>query len=432
MRSPIARRPRMPRSRRYARQARSVGVCGRFSRRARAGGGGAGGSGPARRTLRHARARGRSARRQAIRAGDARGVSRGLRRKRPQRRARRTRHAAGDARAELRANRVLWNARFRAHAAVSQLSRSIRRPRARWSRSRAASPSKRRANGVTVNVVAPGDIREKELERAQAIAPRREKPARAPGKLRRRRGRRAILHRAGTRFRHGHRDRSHRRPANRRGIIPGQTYARLVSTASMASDERSEHQAFALPGARPHFGPDKVVEVEQIDLHVTPDFETESLDGVCTLTVRALDEPVSRLTLDAVDLEISRVEPSASFSARDGKLEIVFETPIPAGERASVRGDLSGVEAPPRFVLHQTDGRTPGKGRARLDAEPGSVRAVLVPVLRLPAREADARRRRSSFRRACSRWATASWWNGGTRTGARSSAIARTYRTAPT
>ncbi len=102
----------------------------------------------------------------------------------------------------------------------------------------------------------------------------------------------------------------------------------------MASDERSEHQAFALPGARPHFGPDKVVEVERIDLHVTPDFETESLDGVCTLTVRALDEPVSRLTLDAVDLEISRVEPSASFSARDGKLEIVFEKPIPAGERA--------------------------------------------------------------------------------------------------
>ncbi|MFZ1018294.1 MAG: M1 family metallopeptidase, partial [Candidatus Cybelea sp.] len=91
-----------------------------------------------------------------------------------------------------------------------------------------------------------------------------------------------------------------------------------------------------MPGARPHFGPDKVVEVEQIDLHVTPDFETESLDGVCTLTVRALDEPVSRLTLDAVDLEISRVEPSASFNARDGKLEIVFEKPIPAGERASV------------------------------------------------------------------------------------------------
>ncbi|HXB84169.1 MAG TPA: hypothetical protein VNU22_12540, partial [Candidatus Acidoferrum sp.] len=74
----------------------------------------------------------------------------------------------------------------------------------------------------------------------------------------------------------------------------------------MLRDDRDEHQAFALPGARAHYGPDKVVAVEHIDLHVTPDFENESLDGVCTLTVRALDEPVSRLTLDAVDLEILR------------------------------------------------------------------------------------------------------------------------------
>jgi aminopeptidase N len=103
----------------------------------------------------------------------------------------------------------------------------------------------------------------------------------------------------------------------------------------MASDEQSEHLPFALPGARPQFGPDKTVEVEQIDLHVTPDFATESLDGVCTLTVRALDEPVSRLTLDSVDLEISEVKPAASFSAHDGKLEIVFEQPIAPGERAS-------------------------------------------------------------------------------------------------
>ncbi len=89
----------------------------------------------------------------------------------------------------------------------------------------------------------------------------------------------------------------------------------------MTRDDREEHQAFALPGSRPHYGPDKIVEVEHIDLHLTPDLENERLDGVCTLTVRALDEPVSRLVLDAVDLEVSRVEPSARFSQRDGKLD---------------------------------------------------------------------------------------------------------------
>jgi aminopeptidase N len=104
----------------------------------------------------------------------------------------------------------------------------------------------------------------------------------------------------------------------------------------MTRDDTGEHRAFALPGARPHYGPDKVVAVEHIDLHLTPNFESESLDGVCTLTVRALDEPVSRLTLDAVDLEISRVEPAAGFALRDGKLEVEFAEPLRPGERTAI------------------------------------------------------------------------------------------------
>jgi aminopeptidase N len=100
-------------------------------------------------------------------------------------------------------------------------------------------------------------------------------------------------------------------------------------------DETNEHQAFALPGARPHYGPDKVVAVEHIDLHLTPDFARESLEGICTTTVRAFDEPVARLTLDAVDLEISRVEGAARFTSHDGKLDVEFEPPIAPGERAT-------------------------------------------------------------------------------------------------
>jgi aminopeptidase N len=105
-------------------------------------------------------------------------------------------------------------------------------------------------------------------------------------------------------------------------------------------DETKEQQTFALPGARPQYGPDKLVAVEHIDLHLTPDFDTESLDGVCTMTVRAIDEAVARLTLDAVDLEILRVEQQPNsqkpqalrFATRQDELDIEFEPAISPGE----------------------------------------------------------------------------------------------------
>ena len=113
----------------------------------------------------------------------------------------------------------------------------------------------------------------------------------------------------------------------------------------ISRDDTDVHRAFALPGSRAHYGPDKVVAVEHIDLFLTPDLERETLDGVCTTTVRALDEAVERLVLDAVDLDVSAVERRTAAGAadsvaqryvrRNGKLEIEFEPPIPAGERAT-------------------------------------------------------------------------------------------------
>jgi aminopeptidase N len=103
-------------------------------------------------------------------------------------------------------------------------------------------------------------------------------------------------------------------------------------------DDTSDHRAFALPGSRPHYGPDKIVAVEEIALDLKPDLEKERLDGTCTTTVRALDEEVKRLVLDAVDLDVSAVVRNGRpqrFLRRNGKLEIEFEPPIAAGDRAT-------------------------------------------------------------------------------------------------
>ncbi|PZR58929.1 MAG: hypothetical protein DLM50_02515 [Candidatus Meridianibacter frigidus] len=100
-------------------------------------------------------------------------------------------------------------------------------------------------------------------------------------------------------------------------------------------DEKPKHRRFDLPGAFPRYGPDKLVDVVHIDLYLEPDLPARTLSGICTTTVRGLDEPVSRLELDAVDLEVSSVARQSAalpFECHDQKLGITFDPPIAAGE----------------------------------------------------------------------------------------------------
>lgn len=105
-------------------------------------------------------------------------------------------------------------------------------------------------------------------------------------------------------------------------------------------DDKDGHRAFALPGARYQYGPDKLVDVLHIDLRLEPDLERRTLDGICTTTVRAYDEPVVRLVLDAVDMQIEAVErdgKALAFARRDDALEIAFEPAIAPREETSFR-----------------------------------------------------------------------------------------------
>ncbi|HEV2261987.1 MAG TPA: M1 family aminopeptidase [Candidatus Rubrimentiphilum sp.] len=104
----------------------------------------------------------------------------------------------------------------------------------------------------------------------------------------------------------------------------------------MISDEVIERRPFALPGSSLQYGPDRPVKVEHIDLHLTPDLERRHLDATCTLTVRALDEPVTSLRLDAVDLAIEKIECNSAaleFVSEPARLEVRFATPIAPGEQ---------------------------------------------------------------------------------------------------
>ncbi len=102
--------------------------------------------------------------------------------------------------------------------------------------------------------------------------------------------------------------------------------------------EESGHRPFALPGASARYGPDKLVDVVHIDLHLVPDLDNAILDGICTTTVQALDEAVSSLVLDAVDFEVKSVERDGKalrFTRRARALEVFFDPALQPEERTT-------------------------------------------------------------------------------------------------
>jgi aminopeptidase N len=113
----------------------------------------------------------------------------------------------------------------------------------------------------------------------------------------------------------------------------------------------SDHRPFALPGARPQYGPDKHVDVSHIDLHLTPDLEAKTLAGVCTTTVRAVEERVTSLRLDAIDLVVLAVRDAAgrplAFRSAAESLTIEVAQPLLAGDVTSFAVEYR-VERPRR------------------------------------------------------------------------------------
>jgi aminopeptidase N len=122
----------------------------------------------------------------------------------------------------------------------------------------------------------------------------------------------------------------------------------------------SERRPFALPGARPQYGPDKTVDVLHIDLRLRPDLETKRLDAVCTTTVRAIEDGVELLALDAVDLRVTSVVRGddlrpLEFRVTSTSLEIAIEPPLRAGRELTFAVEYV-VENPRRglyFIEHE-------------------------------------------------------------------------------
>jgi aminopeptidase N len=114
---------------------------------------------------------------------------------------------------------------------------------------------------------------------------------------------------------------------------------------------------FALPGARPQYGPDRVVRVEHLDLHLRPEFATKTLHAEVTTRVRAIEDGVRTLRLDAVDLTIDAVRDQAgaalAFAATAKDLTITLPSPLSADEAYAFTVVYRAIE--PRRGLYFID-----------------------------------------------------------------------------
>jgi aminopeptidase N len=71
--------------------------------------------------------------------------------------------------------------------------------------------------------------------------------------------------------------------------------------------ERNNRKSFELPGAKPHYNPDRPGQVNHIFLDLILDIPGRSFQGICHITLTPIRQGITRLTLDAIDLEINMV-----------------------------------------------------------------------------------------------------------------------------
>ncbi|MEM1367642.1 MAG: M1 family metallopeptidase [Cyanobacteria bacterium P01_H01_bin.15] len=72
-------------------------------------------------------------------------------------------------------------------------------------------------------------------------------------------------------------------------------------------DAEETRRPFELPGAKPHYTPDRPGQVDHIFLDLALDFETHSFRGSCTTTLTPIRTGIQQFSLDAVDLNIAGV-----------------------------------------------------------------------------------------------------------------------------
>src|SRR5215831_6916622 len=114
---------------------------------------------------------------------------------------------------------------------------------------------------------------------------------------------------------------------------------------SYGAAPRQGRRAFALADAQPHYAPDRPCDIVHIALTLHLDIAQQTLRGTCATTVRAVQEVLSSLMLDAADLQIAQVRQAGGVALPydyDGqRLRITFTEPLQRAAANAVEVDYS-------------------------------------------------------------------------------------------
>ena len=104
---------------------------------------------------------------------------------------------------------------------------------------------------------------------------------------------------------------------------------------SFFDTDNNNHKSFELPGARPHYTPDRPGQVEHISLDLTLNIPNRSYEGVCKIRLNPVRDEIERLTLDAINLQIKSVKVGNDMQAFDydgEQLYVQLKQPTTAGK----------------------------------------------------------------------------------------------------
>jgi len=91
------------------------------------------------------------------------------------------------------------------------------------------------------------------------------------------------------------------------GYITLSAKKQAFNMSNLYFDTEEKKRSFELPGAKPHYNPDRPGQVTHIYLDLVLDIPNKAFQGNCTLTLLPVRPGIQQLTLDAVDLEINSV-----------------------------------------------------------------------------------------------------------------------------